>query len=192
MEITFDFPVTAEERARLATTFGCSADDLEDRLSAYGRAALREYINGFLGTWTATRAGDLKEYRLLALILEVVQGIPDEEDVARHFAETPSRARGLIRSVLSKYPHDVGELLRAELARVLESFEQKQEDGLYEAVIHNSTIVDELNRRLAQLDGRLTSVARKRSSVSVYQATVSTYEALCADLGVQVKRYGDE
>jgi hypothetical protein len=153
---------------------------------------MREYVNGFLGNWTATRAADLQEFRLLALILEVFGGIPDEDVVVRHFSITPSQARSLIRSVLSKYPFELREPLRAALAQAVEGCRQQEEDGLYEVVINNSTVVEELNRRLAAIDGRLPQVAKKRRSVSVYQASAASYEALCADLGVPVRRYGDE
>jgi hypothetical protein len=191
MTIQFDFDIGEPEKTRLAATLGCDADDLEERLSAYGRAAMREYVNGFLGNWTATRAADLQEYRLLALILEVFGGIPDEDEVVRHFSITPSQARSLIRSVLSKY-HDLKAPLKVALAQVVESCAQEEENGLYEVVINNSTIVEELNRKLANLDGRLPQVAKKRKSVSVYQLSPASYEALCGDLGVEVKHYGDE
>ena len=192
MKIEFDFDVSDDETTRLASALGCDPGELEQRLSVYGRAAMREYVNGFLGNWTATRAADLQEYRLLALILDVFGGIPDEDIVVRHFSITPSQARSLIRSVLSKYHFEVAEPLKAALAQVIGSCEQKEEDGGYEVVINNSTVVEELNRRLAAINGRLPQIGKKRGTVSVFQASPASYEALCADLSVPVKHFGDE
>jgi hypothetical protein len=127
------------------------------------------------------------------LILEVFEGrIPDEDVVVRHFSVTPSQARALIRSVLSKYQHDLADPLRAALAQVVASFVQADENREYEVVINNSTILEELNRRLGSIDGRLPQIAKKRGTVSVYQASPASYEALCADLDVPVRRFGDE
>lgn len=192
MRIEFDFDLGDEEKTRLASTLGCQPDEVEERLSKYGRAATREYVNGFLGNWTATRAADLQEYRLLALMLEVFGGIPDEDVVVRHFSITPTQARSLIRSVLSKYPYELSGLLKAALSQAVQDCVQQGENGTYEVVIKNSTVVEELNRRLTAINGRLTQIGKKRGSVSVYQATASSYEALCADLGVPVRRHGDE
>jgi hypothetical protein len=193
MHIEFDFDLSADERTRLASTLGCKPGELEERLSVYGRAAIREYVNGFLGNWTATRAADLQEYRLLALILDVFGGgIPDEDIVVRHFSITPSQARSLIRSVLSKHQFELSGPLTAALAQVIENCAQQQADGLYEVVINNTTVVEELNRRLASINGRLPQIAKKRGTVSVYQASPASYEALCGNLGVAVKHYGDE
>ena len=69
---------------------------------------------------------------------------------------------------------------------------QQEENGTYEVVINNNTVVEELNRRLALINGRLPQIAKKRGSVSVYLVSPASYEALCGDLGVPVKRYGDE
>jgi hypothetical protein len=193
MRIEFDFDVSDEEKTRLASTLGCDPDQLEDRLSVYGHAAMREYVNGFLGSWTATRAADLQEYRLLSLILDVFGGgIPDEDIVVRHFSITPSQARSLIRSVLSKFPFELSIPLKAALAQVVGSCAQQEENETYEVVINNNTVVEELNRRLALINGRLPQISKKRGSVSVYLVSPASYEALCGDLGVPVKRYGDE
>jgi hypothetical protein len=192
MTIEFDFELGEHERMRLASTLGCNADELEERLAAYARAAMREYVKGFVGDWTATRAADLQEYRLLALILDVFGGIPDEDVVVRHFSITPSQARSLIRSVLSKYPFELSELLTGALSQVVQGCNQKEENGIYEVVINNSTVVEELNRRLGSIDGRLPQITKKRGTVSVYQASPASYEALCVNLGVEVTHHGDE
>ncbi|HET7231838.1 MAG TPA: hypothetical protein VFJ16_17635 [Longimicrobium sp.] len=193
MHIDFDLELSADERMRLASTLGCEPDELEERLSAYGRAAMREYVNGFLGNWTATRAADLQEFRLLALILDVFGGgIPDEDIVVRHFSITPSQARSLIRSVLSKHQFELSGPLTAALAQVIANCAQQEENGVYEVVINNTTVVEELNRRLAAINGRLPQIAKKRGTVSVYYASPASYEALCASLGVPVKHYDDE
>jgi hypothetical protein len=193
MQISFELELRDDERSRIASILDCSIEELEQGLADYGAAALREYINMFLGSWTASRISDFHEYRLLALIQEVFEGdIPDEDVVVRHFSMTPSQARGLIRSVLSKHQYELSEPLRAALSAAVSNCDQQGENDTYEVVINNTTVVEELNRLLGSIDGRLPGIRKKRGSVSVYQVNVSSYEELCNHLGLPIRRYGDE
>jgi hypothetical protein len=193
MRISFEQELRADERSRLASILECSVEELEDRLSVYAGAALREYVNMFLGSWTPSRISDFHEYRLLALIQEVFGGdIPDEDVVVRHFSMTPAQARALIRSVLSKHQYELSGPLRGALSATVVNCEQQGEDGGYEVVINNNTVVEELNRLLGTINGRLPRITKKRGSVSVYQVDISSYEELCSHLELPVRRHGDE
>jgi len=193
MQISFELELRDDERSRLASILECSVEELEGRLAAYGAAGMREYINMFLGSWSPSRIADFQEYRLLALIQEVFGGdIPDEDVVVRHFSMTPSQARGLIRSVLSKHQYELLGPLRAALSTAVGNCVQRGENEAYDVVINNNTVVEELNRLLASIDGRLPSITKKRGSVSVYQVSVSSYEELCNRLELPIRRYGDE
>jgi hypothetical protein len=193
MQVSFELDVRDDERSRLASVLGCDVDDLEERLAGYGAAGLREYINMFLGNWTPSRIADFQEFRLLAIIREVFTGdIPDEAVVVRHFSMTPSQARGLIRSVLSKHQLELKEPLRAALSTAVSNCVQRGENEAYDVVINNSTVVEELNRHLASIDGRLPRIAKKRGSISVYQVSIQSYEELCSDLSLPINRFEDE
>lgn len=193
MQISFDLDLADDQQTRLAGVVGGGVEELEDRLAEYAKAALREYVNMFLGSWKPSRISDFQEYRLLSLIQEVFGGeIPDEDVVVRHFAVTPAQARALVRSVLSKHQLDLSEPLRAALSLTVGKCEQRGEDAGYDVVINNSTVVEELNRMLAAIDGRLPRITRKRGTVSVYQADIASYEALCDHLELPIRRFGDE
>lgn len=193
MQISFELELRQDELSRLASVLECTEEELEDRLAAYGAAGLREYINMFLGSWTPSRIADFQEYRLLALIQEVFGGdIPDEDVVVRHFSITPSQARGLIRSVLSKHQYELSGPLQAALSATIGNCEQRGENEPYEVVINNNTVVEELNRLLSSIDGRLPGITKKRGSVSVYRVDVASYEELCNRLALPIRRYGDE
>ena len=193
MQISFEVELSADQQDRLAGVVGGSVEELDERLANYASAALREYINMFLGSWTPSRISDFLEYRLLSLIEEVFAGeIPDEDIVVRHFSMTPSQARALVRSVLSKHQYALSEPLRAALSLTVGRCEQQGENGGYEVVINNNTVVEELNRMLATIDGRLPRITKKRGSVSVYQVDIASYEALCSHLELPIRRFGDE
>jgi hypothetical protein len=193
MQIRFDLELRDDEQSRLASILECHPDELEERLAAYGAAALREYANMFLGNWTPSRISDFHEYRLLALIQEVFGGdIPDEDVVVRHFSLTPAQARSLIRSVLSKHQYELSGPLRAALSATVSNCEQRSQDSGYEVVINNNTVVEELNRLLGSIDGRLPGIRKKRGSVSVYRVDVASYEELCNRLELPITRFADE
>jgi hypothetical protein len=96
--------LTQEDEAELTRVLGYKSGELSDVLASYASAALLEYVMMFLGQKVFTRGSDIREYRLLLLIQQVLGNhIPDEALVSRLFQCTTSESRALLRAVMSKY-----------------------------------------------------------------------------------------
>ncbi len=104
MQLSVSVELTESDQTDLARVLGCTPKELPERLSLYGAAALREYIEMFLGRQFFRRGAEHNEYRLLLLILGPLgKRVPDEREVSKLFQTTTTESRALIRSVMSKY-----------------------------------------------------------------------------------------
>lgn len=78
MQITANISLTAAEEAEISTILGCTAADLNTRLSDCLAASINEYLTMFRGQKVFKRGSDMLEYRLLLLIDKAFNGlIPD-------------------------------------------------------------------------------------------------------------------
>jgi hypothetical protein len=91
VRIQFDIDLTDEEVSRLNTSLGDAVArdtgnhtlSIHESLNNCAQAALREYVELFLGRKVFTRLRDQREYRLLQLIAHVFSNhIPSEATVS--------------------------------------------------------------------------------------------------------------
>jgi hypothetical protein len=168
-----------DDEAELSRILGCKPAKLSDALAPYASAALIEYVMMFLGQKVFTRGSDIREYRLLLLIQNVLDNhIPDEARVSRLFQSTTSESRALLRAVMSKYQ---SQSYRAAAESIKEILLNAKGDGQgpWLITVDNTIIVERLNRALAESDGTLGKVERHNNSVSTYEVTPASFNALC-------------
>jgi len=179
MNITVTISLPAEEQQKLATILGCQESQLPHSLSAYGSAAISEYISMFLGQKVFRRGADINEYRLFLLItMALGSRIPDEQEVCRLFQTSATESRALIRAVMSKYQYLLGQAIDTSLRAVLEQAHQDGDHGPFSVTINSQNVVEELNRVLAAIDGSLHQITKKRGSVSTYDIAPASYARL--------------
>lgn len=172
--------LTQEDEAELARILGCKPAELSAVLGPYASAALVEYMMMFLGQKVFTRGSDIREYRLLLLIQQVLGNrIPDEALVSRLFQTTTSESRALLRAVMSKYQSQSHGAAEQSIRLVLSGAKGDAQGGPWLITVDNTIIVEHLNRALAETDGTLEKVARHGISVSTYEVTPASYIALC-------------
>lgn len=190
MRIEFDLNLDPHDIAELARIIGCPAAQLPAALAGYGTSALQEYLAMMRGQKAFKRGTDIHEYRLFLLIENVFgRRIPDEQTVSKIFQTTPSESRGLLRSIISKYQYLLRDAIDATLVVVLEAATAQTATGPYLVTMSSVNVIEELNKKLATLDGTLASVSKKRGSVSTYEITKSSYDRLCAELGATPAAY---
>ena len=125
------------------------------------------------------------EYRLLLLIETAFNGvIPDERAVSSLFQTTLAESRSLIRSVIAKYQYQLKSYVERTLSASLTSATRLDATQPYTAVINSQSVVDELNKSLADIDGNLSPVAKKRGSVSTFEFSPASYTHLCTKFNV--------
>lgn len=181
VDISLDLALTDEEERQLARILHTSSEGLPQELGPVASASIQEYIRMFLGQKVFTRGSDVLEYRLYLLIRELFgDQVPNEESVCALFQTTTSGARSLIRSVLSKYQYDLHDAYSSSLKSTLDSAVRVEEDGNYEVTVHTQSLIDGLNRTLAERDGTLPPITKKRGTVCTYVIRPSSFEQLRA------------
>jgi hypothetical protein len=185
LDLTITLPISREEERQLAGILECKASELTVHLAPVAASALQEYVRMFLGQKVFTRGADILEYRLFLLIKELFDNaIPDEQRVCDLFQATSGQARSLIRSVLSKYQYELHDAMSATLVATLQQAAQPEEDADYEVTVNTQSLVDGLNRLLANADGTLPPIMKKRGTVATFIIRPSAFAALASALHV--------
>jgi len=160
MDIETSVRLTPEEEAELLIVLGGNAADLPTRVGDLGRASLREYVDMMLGQ-TVLRSPEVREQRLLQVILEANQGrVPSEIEVSQMFGLTSSGARSLLRAVLSRHRRRLADPAR-EAARIILAQCGAEEDGARRVAISNPVMVEYLNELLVEINACSNASQRK-------------------------------
>ena len=180
MPIAATLNLNTDEKRQLADIIGCQRGQLNAALRPFATAALEELVRMFLGQSVFTRGSDMREYRLFLLIRHAFGNrVPSEQKVCDLFQTTSSESRSLIRSVVSKYQYQLGDAIEASLYDAVAAAVRDDQEDEYRVTVHNASIIEELNRRLAAIDGTLPPVAKKRGAVSTYVLKPSSHARLC-------------
>jgi hypothetical protein len=181
VDVKTSVQLTPEEEVQLSGIFG--ANSLDEALTQIGKAALREYVDMFVGQ-NVLRSPDAREQRLLLLILEARGGqVPDQATVERWFNLSPTGARSLIRSVLSRYRLKLENALLQAAKGVLKVCAPKEKDEAFRRVsVSNPVLVEYLNSMLAQLDGRLKRIVLEPGTGTIYHVPEDSYAKLNTEL----------
>lgn len=188
MQIKFDMEIARSDEAPLAAALGCSVANLGTELQGHAQAALREYIDCYLGRRVFTRGSDILEYRLALLTLHAFEGsLPDEVQIANLFQKTPSASRTLIRNSLSKYRYQLEAAIQDSAKVVLEKVKWAVRDveGVYHAYPVSQNMIEILNRQLVAIDPTLKPIALVPNSAATYEIDLVAYENLCKSFGAR-------
>jgi hypothetical protein len=187
VKVQAEIQLNKSESKQLAGIIGVETDKLDEAFRPFANAAVKEYVQMFLGQKVFTRGSDTREFRLFLLIREAFGNqIPNEQKVCDLFQCSTTQARSLIRAVMSKYQYDLSEAIDDTLTATVEKISRDDEDRL-SVIINSENLVDALNVRLASIDGSLPQISRKKGTVSTYDVKESSYEKLCGYYGVQPK-----
>jgi hypothetical protein len=175
--IEIQLPLTSIEKDQLAAILDTDSHGLDQAFVGYATAAAEEYARMILGQRVFTRGSDLREYRLLLLIKHVFpNNLPDDQTVSDLFQTTLSESRSLSKSVTAKFQYDLAGAKEATLKRVLAAAQQNGNEWLL--TINSRTLVEQLNRDLAQMGAQLPPIRVKENTVSTFVAAASSYDKL--------------
>ena len=178
MDIHTQVEISDSEITPLCAALGCAPDQLSERMSEIGRAALREYVEMLLGD-NILRSPENRERRLLTWILHANDGvIPDEGHVSRIFNITLSSARSLLRTVISRYRKQMTAATEAAAKNILSNCGDEDENGLRRVSVNNPVIIEYLNGRLAQSNGKIERIRLENNTSSTYLVHGDTFARL--------------
>ncbi|SPY96512.1 Uncharacterised protein [Proteus mirabilis] len=112
--------------------------------------------------------------------------------LANYFKLRATESRGYLRSIISKYQYQLKSAIDQTIKAILLNAEAQSAVGPYHITLNSANIIEELNKKLATIDGTLASVTKKRGSVSTYEVTKSSYENLCESLQIQPVLYQED
>jgi hypothetical protein len=184
MEFQIKYELNKEETEKLASLLDCATATLPEHVAKFGKSAIQEYIEMFMGRKAFKQGSDFREYRLYLMIGSIFNDtIPDDQQVTDLFQTTPSESKTLIRSVLAKYHIQLKPVIRTTLLDLLMHANQiAPPNGIYYMVIKSQNLVDEMNQILTEIDGTLTPVTKARSKVSTYEVWPKSREELLSYL----------
>lgn len=178
LHISCDVSVTDAEAVLLQDMLGCQSGELEKEVGRYSVAAIREYLDMFLGA-SLTTLTDVRERRLVNLILTAFSGhTPDADLVAKLFNITPTAARGLLRSVAAKHRLRLKPALHETLVGVLDKCRRPGKAGPYSLVETNQVLIELLNDRLAASPKPMVKIKPQGDGMTTYEVTSDSYDHL--------------
>ena len=184
MQITFDINISQPDQDALVAAIGCDANALNAALNGHAKAALTEYLEGYLGRRVFSRGSDFLEHRLALLIEHAMdQKIPNEAGTSRLFQTTLSASRTLIRNVLSKYRYQLQAAMSGSAKTLLEDVTWREDGGFYQAQVKATNLIELLNQRLMADDPTLKPISRLSDSVGTFAIDPNTYDLLCGGFG---------
>ena len=119
MQIQFTLSLDPDRESRLIEALGCTKTALPAELSIYAKAALSEYVEMFSGIAAPRTIGEMREQRLLQIILADKRQLPTDRIISNLFHLTRAQARTLLRAVFEKREFETGERLRQACIDVL-------------------------------------------------------------------------
>jgi hypothetical protein len=177
MEIATSVRLTPSEESRLCAILRCEQDQLSGKVAELGKAAIREYLDMLLSE-VVIRNPEVREHRLHLLITETFSNsIPTEAEVSRLFNLSSTAARSLLRSVVSRHRHALGDVMKLEAVSVISSCELC-ENGDRRVAIRSSVLVDFLNDLLSEVDGSLMRLSREKMTNNYYIVPEDSFNAL--------------
>jgi hypothetical protein len=180
LNITTTIDISDADHALLQSILQCSDEQLPGRLNAFASAAFTEYVEMFLGHAPLAAITEVRERRLVAMILNAYPGgPPNADEVARLFNVTVPAARTLLRSALAKHRIAIRDRLHEALKAVLDGASEPDEDGdPYEVVVLNPVLIELLNDRLAVSPEPKTAIKRSADSMTKYIMEVGSFDYL--------------
>jgi|SRR5690554_2607051 len=157
----------------------CRKEDFETHLSRIASAATEEYIRMMLGEKSFSRGSDIREYRLCLLIQHFFNGrIPDERTISSLFQTTLTESRTLLRSTLAKYHYTLERAVIDSIKDIILSDFNKDDDGNRILINAPDNIIEEMNKRISEIDGTHKPITKQRGSLQVYLIPPATYSSL--------------
>lgn len=178
MNIAFEDGLSKEEEEELLGILRCNENELQRKMSAFASAAFEEYVSMFLGRKVFRRGSDILEYRLFLLVEKLFdRKIPDEQIICRLFQTTLTESRSLLRAISAKYQYKLKDAIRNSARSVLQ-LARSDGGNPVNMTIDCHSVVDELNRAIAEIGGNLPPVKKTQDGISTYSLKPSSYDKL--------------
>lgn len=184
MQIQFTIEIPEDKQERLIRSLNCDKSKLQEELTVYAKAALSEYIEMFSGIGSVRTIGDVREQRLLQIILaDDSRDLPTEPIVSRLFHITRTQARSLLRSVFEKRDFETADRLSKACVEALQKVD-KSIDPIT-LTIKNPRVYEALDRVLIEAGN--VPLLQRTNSASLYAVDPNSLPVLLKHFGLSRK-----
>lgn len=175
IDITTKVDLTDDELSGLAEVLGCPEADVGDRLGVFAGASVREYVDMMLGIGPLAAAGEMRERRLVLLILHAYGGrVPDVDEITRVFNVSTATATTMIRNVMSKHRRRIAAAVQADVA-AFKAGCQQQANGDWHVTVQNPVLVEMLNARLTKAGQGKARIVKDPKTLGQYVVPNGSY-----------------
>jgi hypothetical protein len=174
MQVEVD-EIEKRQRAKLRLALGCTDSELPDRLSRIANAAYEEYLEMIQGVPLPTRAGEVRERRLLHLLRKYAADgrLLTEREIAAMFQMSEQEAARLLRDVRSHYHEELDARVTAAIREILES--AAADDRTRRVTITSANLLEVLRSTVASMAPGLDQIVKVRGSAALYDIPPDTY-----------------
>jgi len=174
--VTLTMNLTDDEVTGLAEVLGCPEANVGNRLDGYADAAVREYVDMMLGTGPLASAGEMRERRLVLLILHAYGGrVPDVDEITRVFNVSAATATTMLRNVMSKHRRRIAVAVQADVDAFKAGCEQQANDD-WHVTVQNPVLVEMLNARLTKAGQGKARIVKDPKTLGQYIVPNGSYE----------------
>jgi hypothetical protein len=182
LTVAFTIDLTEDEVSGLGEAIGCADGQVATALAGFAKGALREHADMMLGVAPITTASDLRERRLVGMILMPLAGrIPDVNRVARLFSIAPAAARSLLRQVTSKHRRRIAAALTTEVDAFVDGCIQAPGASDWTVTVLNPVLIEVLNARLESAGQSKERIRSSPDALGLYVVPNGSYEWIKAN-----------
>lgn len=178
MDVPVTIELTDEDRARLRTSLGESAD-IDRIVGAVIRAGATEFLNQATGRVVPGGIREAKLYRVFLLLQAGVRLTEAQSLVAAIFKETPGRARGMVEAAIARYDVELRTSVDGRVSEVLDG--ARWQEDRWEVELPGGFVRDRVLDVAAELPLADPSRAGRGA---VYRFPDETYQAVREQFGL--------
>jgi len=180
MEVKFE--ISDEELARIKPSLkrNLKLDDAEfnNNIGKLARTSFLEYTDMIIDVGIPSKVSDLMQERLLLLIENYYDDIPNEIEISRIFNIPTSRSRTILNYLKSIHRNRINDRLESALKSFVNSGQAVENNTKYEYIVKSKPILQELNEIIINEKPGLDKFTQKVNSAGKYLISKDTYDFL--------------
>lgn len=180
IKVSIELEVDDDRAGILNNIFAADAEKLGDELKPFLTAACHEYLDMFTGAAPITTATDVRERRLVAIILHGLKAVPQATLVAKLFKLPDTSASNLLRTVSAKHQDRIGAIYDAGLLALVDAatVDADKDDDKFYVVIRDAGQVRSLRTLLQDSPVPQTPLRLQEETANRYHMDKTTRDFL--------------
>jgi hypothetical protein len=173
-----DTQFTPAEKSLAMDSLGKNAQNIQDALNRFAKAAFLEYANMLTARGVPTRSQDFIRERLMLLLDHYYDELPTENQLSTVFQLTLTQSSTLLKNFNSKYRTRILAKVRAAHSAVIDNAQEAQGRHLF--IGTSKVIIDELNDLIRKTHPDILPIIKDTDASGKYSCDDDTFNTLRA------------